>query len=73
MFILSFVSRGLGCRLVNLVKHTSIYENSGLKVFEKIIFWGKISNNWPKNLLGANVYKAYEFLLIIIVDNFTMD
>ena len=45
MFILSFVSRGLECRLVNLVKHTSIYENSGLKVFEKIIFWGKISNN----------------------------
>ena len=73
MFILSSVSRGLEYRLVNLVNHTSIYENSGLKIFKKIIFWGEISNNWPKDLLGTNAYKTYEFLLIIIVDNFTMD
>ena len=73
MFILSFVSRGLENRLVNLVNHTSIYENSELKILKKIIFWGEISNNWPKDLLGTNVYKTYEFLLIIIVDNFTMD
>ena len=45
MFILSFVSRGLEYRLVNLVNHTSIYENSGLKILKKIIFWGEISNN----------------------------
>ena len=46
MFILSFVSRRWECRLVNLVNHTSIYEHSGLKVFKKIIFGGKISKNF---------------------------
>ena len=72
MFILSFVSRGLEYRLVNLVNHT-IYENYGLKVFKNIFFLGKISNNWPKDLLGTNAYKTLEFLLITIVDNFAMD
>ena len=38
MFILSSVSRGLEYRLVNLVNHTSIYENSGLKILKKQFF-----------------------------------
>ena len=54
MFILSFISSGLELWSVN---HTSIYENSELKVFINITFLGEISNNWPKDLLGTNVYK----------------
>ena len=42
MFILSSVSNGLKCRLVN---HTSIYENSESNVFKNMKFLGKISNN----------------------------
>ena len=70
MFILSFISSGLELWSVN---HTSIYENSELKVFKNITFLGEISNNWPKDLLGTNVYKILWIMLIIIVDNITMD
>ena len=52
MFILSSISRGLDFWSVN---HTSIYENSELKVFKNIKFLAEISNNWPNDLLGTNV------------------
>ena len=57
MFILSFISRGLEFWSVN---HTSIYENSDLKIFKNINFFGEISSNWPNDLLGGNVYKVLE-------------
>ena len=58
MFIVSSISSGLDIWLVN---HTSIYENSQSNVFKNIKFLGKISNSWPNNLLGTNVYKILEF------------
>ena len=39
------------------VKHTSIYENS--EVFKNIKCLGKISKNWPNDLLGANLFTFY--------------
>ena len=70
MFILYSVSSGLEYWSVN---NTLIYENFELNVFKNIKFLDKISNNWPNDLLGTNVYKAYvESMLIIIVDNVTM-
>ena len=57
MFILSFISNGLEFWSVN---QTSIYENSELKVFKNITFLGEISNKWPKDLSGTNVYKTLE-------------
>ena len=57
MFILSSISSGLEFWSVN---HTSIYENSELKVFKNIKFLGEISNNWSNDLLGTNVYKTLE-------------
>ena len=53
MFILSSISSGLECWSLN---HTSIYENS-----ESSVYLGEISNNWPNDLLGTNVYKTLEF------------
>ena len=50
IFILSSVSRGLEFWSVN---HTSIYENSE-SFFSNTKFLGKISNNWPNDLLEAN-------------------
>ena len=47
MLISSSISSGLEFLSVN---HTSIYGHSELKVFKNIIFFGKISNNWPKDL-----------------------
>ena len=58
MFILSSVSRGLEFWSVN---HTSMYQNSESKDFKNKIFWDEISSNWPKDLLGINVYKSSEF------------
>ena len=58
MFTLSFTSSSLEFWSVD---HTSIYENSELRVFKNITFLGEISNNWPKDLLGTNVYKTLEF------------
>ena len=42
MFILSSIFSGLEFRSVN---HTSIYENSELKVFKNVKFLGEICNN----------------------------
>ena len=58
MYILSAISKGLEFWSVN---HTSIYENSESKVFKNIQFLCEISNNWPNDLLGINVYKTIEF------------
>ena len=58
IFILSSISRGSEFWSLN---YTSMYENSELKVFKNIKFLGEISNNWPNDLLGTNVYKALEF------------
>ena len=57
MFILSSIFRGLEIWSVN---HTSIYENSELKVFENITFLDEISNNWLNDLLGTNICKNFE-------------
>ena len=42
------------------VNETSIYKNSKLKAFKNTKFLGDISNNWPKDILGTNVYKTHE-------------
>ena len=57
IFILSSISRGLEFWSAN---HTSIYESSESNVFTNIKFLGEISNNWPNDLLGTNVYKTLE-------------
>ena len=57
MLILSFISSGLEFWSVN---QTSIYENSELKVYKNIKFLGEISNKWPKDLSGTNVYKTLQ-------------
>ena len=57
IFILSSISSGLEFWLVN---HTSLYEIYESKVFKNITFLGEISNNWPNDLLGTNVYKTLE-------------
>ena len=57
MFILTSISSDLEFLLVN---HTSIYENSELKVFKYINFLDEIPNNWPNDLLGTNVQKTLE-------------
>ena len=57
MFILSSTSGGLDFWSVN---HTSINENSELKVFKNIKFLGEIFDNWPNDLSGTNVYKTLE-------------
>ena len=53
MFILSSISEGLEFWSVN---HTLIYENC-----ESRVFISEISNNWPNDLLGTDVYKTLEF------------
>ena len=54
MFILSSTSGTLEfC-------HTSIQENSELKVLKYIKFWGEIFNNWQNALFGTNVYETLE-------------
>ena len=50
MFILSSISRSLEFWSVN---HTSIYQNSELKIYKNTKILGEISNNWPNNLLGT--------------------
>ena len=51
-FILSFISSGLEFSSVN---HTSINENSELKVFNNIKVLGEISNSGLSDLLGTNL------------------
>ena len=58
IFILSSISRGLEFCAVN---HTSVHEKSELKVYKNIKILGEISNNWPNDLFGTNVYKTFEF------------
>ena len=48
MFILSSIFRGLEFWSVG---HTSMYENSKLKVFKNIKFVAEISKKWPNDLL----------------------
>ena len=60
MFILFSISSGLETWSVN---HTSIQENSISKVFKNIKFLGKISNNWPNDLLEKNAYKSLQSYL----------
>ena len=57
MFILSSASSGLEFCSAN---HTSIYENSELKVFKNINFLGEISNTLANNLFGTYVYKTLQ-------------
>ena len=57
MFILSSISRVLEFWSLN---HTSIYKSSESNVFKNIKLCGEISNNWPNDLLGINVYKSHE-------------
>ena len=68
MFILSSISSGLKFWSVN---HTSVNENSELRVFKNIKVLGKISSNLPNDLLRTNVYKTWT-MLIIVVDNITV-
>ena len=60
-FILSSISSGLEYWSVN---HTSIYENSELKVFKKFKLLGEIFNNWPNDLWGTNVCKILKSSVI---------
>ena len=57
MFILSSISSGLEFWSLN---NNSVYKNSESKFFKNIKFLGKISNNWPNNLLEAHVFKTLE-------------
>ena len=56
MFILSSVVSGLEFWSLN---HTSLHENSELKVFLKDIFLG----NWSNDLQGKTIYKTLESCL----------
>ena len=55
MFILSSISSGLEFWLVNDI---SMYKSSELNIFKNIKFLFEISNNWPNDVLGTNVYKT---------------
>ena len=57
MFTLSSISSGLEFWSVN---HTSIHDNSELKVFKNIKFLSEVSNNWPNDLFRMKVYKTLE-------------
>ena len=57
MFILSSICGDLE---IWSVSHTSIYENSELKVFKYIKLVPEISNNWPNDLLGTHVHKTLD-------------
>ena len=52
MSILCSISSGLEFWSVH---HTSIYENSEIKVFKDIKSFVEIYSNWPNDLLGTNV------------------
>ena len=43
------------------VNHTSIHKNSESNVLKNIKLSGEIFDNWPKDLLGTNVYKILNF------------
>ena len=70
MFISSSIFSGLEFWSVN---RTSIYENSELRIFKNIKLLGEISNNWPNDSLGTKCIQDSWVLLIIVVNNITMD
>ena len=57
MFTLSSISSGLKFWSVN---HALIFKKTELELFKNIKFLDEISNNWPNDLLGTNVYKTFE-------------
>ena len=57
MFVLSSISSGFEFWSLN---HTSVYRNSELNVFKNIKLLDEISNNYPNDLSGTNVYKTLE-------------
>ena len=57
MFILSSIPSSLEIWSAN---RASTYKNLEIKVFKNVIFGGEMCNNWPKNLLGTNIYKTLE-------------
>ena len=61
--ILSSISSALEFWSVN---HTSVYQNSELKVFKHIKFLGEISSNWPNDLLGTNVFLTILHVLMLL-------
>ena len=63
MFILSSISSALEFWSVN---HTSVYENSELKVFKNIKFLNEISSNWRNDLLGTNVLLTILHVLMLL-------
>ena len=69
MFVLSSISSGLESWSVN---YTSIYENLNQMFLKLWNFLGEISNKWPNNLLGTNVYKTLALFLITIINNITI-
>ena len=58
MLMLSSIPKALEFRSVNC---TSIYKDFDLNIFENMKSSGEISNNYPKDLLGTNVFKTLEF------------
>ena len=58
MFVLSSISSGLEFWSVN---QTPIYEKSEFKDFSKNKLLGEISDIWPNDLLGTNVYETLDF------------
>ena len=57
MLILSSISSGLEFWSVC---HTSMYENSELKVLKNKKKLGETLNNWPNNLLGTNQLNCFD-------------
>ena len=72
MFILSFISSALQFWSVN---NASIYQNVELNVYKNIKCFGKISSNWPNDLLekmhrrllnlaNSRCYQCYNVLIL---------
>ena len=58
IFILPSISRGLEFWSVS---HTSICKNSESNIFKNKKFSDEIPNNWPKDILGTNLCKTFQF------------
>ena len=67
IFISPSISRGLELWSVN---DTLTCKNSESNAFKNIKFLGEILNNWPNDLLGANIYKALEFCWSLLSTTF---
>ena len=59
MFTLSSISISSGLEFWS-VYYISIYGNSKLNILKNITFFVEISNNWPNDSLGTNIYKNLE-------------